>query len=370
MKILIIGYCNLADGFLYGSNEFKKKGHSVYFFPFYDWKNDNFNNCDVFFNKIKNTIFDLNIWWYSDCCVKFINMFGTQCKKYNILCKKNIIYNWDPVLYHSQKIEFWKNKIQSNKELIESGLCSEYYCVTPEQITDIGGIYNPSGFSRELVMNELFTNNSNNNNNNNNNNNTKNNSVLQHHINNITYEEFNKNKNYNCDLSIVITNLYIDENFSPTMYQLGNRKKIIDYFYERRDKFKIHLYGSEFLNKMYPDIYKGFAKYEECVKIFHNSKVNICYNISSFLNKNKMDYYSERLPQILGSGGLLISDCDYYCLQNNVHYIKITNDDFEYLESVILNSDKYDDIRKNGWNKAWKTMTWEKWSDIILANQK
>ena len=33
-KILLVGYCNLHDGFLYASNALKKLGYIMYFFPY------------------------------------------------------------------------------------------------------------------------------------------------------------------------------------------------------------------------------------------------------------------------------------------------------------------------------------------------
>ena len=348
MSILIIGYYNLADGFLYGAKEFIKKGYNVDFFPFLNWSNNNFDNSQILFEKIQNTKYELVIWWYSNCNTKNIELFNNISENYNITIKKTIIYNWDPILYHCKDIVFWKNKIQSDNNIFEKKLCNEYHCVTPDQIIDTKNFnceHNLPGFSKELVIEKVTNNDFDG-----------------------SWNSFNKNHSYMCDISFILTNLYCDENFSPTQFQLGNRKKIIDYFYEKRDKYIIHIYGPEQIGNLYPEIYKGYVKYEDCVNIFNKSKVNINYNISSFLNKQNMDYYSERLPQILGSGGLLISDCNYNSIENGVHHIKITNDKFENLENIINNINDYQHIRENGWKKAWESMSWEVWASKILKN--
>ena len=216
MNILIIGYYNLADGFLYGSKEFIKKNHNIYFFPFLNWKNNNFNNTQELFLDIQNIDFDLIIWWYSACDVKCIKLFSEMCKNYNINIKKTIIYNWDPILYHSKELLIWKNKILIENNIIEQKLVDKYFCVTPEQVTKINAIHALPGFSKELVISKITNDNFNG-----------------------IWEDFNNNHSYICDISFVITNLYTDENICPQEFQLGNRKKILDYFYERRDKYNI-----------------------------------------------------------------------------------------------------------------------------------
>ena len=53
-----------------------------------------------------------------------------------------------------------------------------------------------------------------------------------------------------------------------------NRRKVLDKIYQNKD-INLHVYGPEYLQNLYPDTYKGFIKYEDCYKVFSNSKINL-----------------------------------------------------------------------------------------------
>ena len=46
-KILLVGYCNLHDGFLYASNALKKLGYIMYFFPYMGFQIDNIHIDEI-----------------------------------------------------------------------------------------------------------------------------------------------------------------------------------------------------------------------------------------------------------------------------------------------------------------------------------
>ena len=64
MNILLIGYCYLADGFLYASKSLQRYNHEIFFFPYLIYKLDNNQNLLKDFKKslIDNKI-DICLWW-------------------------------------------------------------------------------------------------------------------------------------------------------------------------------------------------------------------------------------------------------------------------------------------------------------------
>ena len=63
---------------------------------------------------------------------------------------------------------------------------------------------------------------------------------------------YDYDKYYECDVSIVCTNLYTNQNEFPNESTNLTRYEIINTLYENRDKIKFHIYGPEFLKKNIP----------------------------------------------------------------------------------------------------------------------
>ena len=123
---------------------------------------------------------------------------------------------------------------------------------------------------------------------------------------------------------------------------------ILDAIYADKS-INLHVYGPEFLNRLYPDSYKGFIVYKNCYKVFSNSKINL--NISPLLNVNTNDklYYSERLPQILGCNGIMLCNNNLTpMLIPNEHYLYINNIDelMPCIYSFLENKDSLQEIMK------------------------
>lgn len=126
---------------------------------------------------------------------------------------------------------------------------------------------------------------------------------------------------YKCDISFVGTNLYE----SGWENEKLNRRKILDKIYQEEDII-LHVYGPEFLKELYPRCYKGFISYDDCYKVFSNSKINL--NISPLENIEflKKYYYSERLSQIFGCEGIMMSNNDFGdMLEKDKDYIYLDN---------------------------------------------
>ena len=80
-----------------------------------------------------------------------------------------------------------------------------------------------------------------------------------------------------------------------------------------------------------------------------------------------MEYFSERVPQILGSKGLLMTNSQLsYILKKDIDYIQINKENFlDEIKNILNNNNKYNYIRQNGYEKALKYYKWDKWAEII-----
>jgi hypothetical protein len=297
MNLLIIGYCSLDDGFLYGSKALKKLGYTIYFFPYYNYILDNIEDRDnILIKFITDNKINICLWWNNK-----INSENIKKKIYKIM---------DHVFSCFEKeIYYFNNYINIS------------YC--------------PPGFDKD-----------------------------------ISYYFYDKD--YECDVSIVCTNLYDDKNIFPSNSTTLNRYTIVNKIYENRDKIKFHFYGPECFKDIYPECYKGYIRYEDCYKVFSNSKINLSIHALSkelnTSNSNKV-YFSERVPQILGCKGLLMTNTLFKSrLVNNVHYIYVNENSFYDKIINILNDNKsYDEIRNNGYLSGLKYYQWNNWAENIVS---
>lgn len=183
--------------------------------------------------------------------------------------------------------------------------------------------------------------------------------------------KFIKNEKYECDISIVCTNLYCDKIFTPEVQRI-KRKKLVDDLYEIRDKLKFRIYGPNNayglnLYQNYPDCYVGPISYENCPLVFSNSKINLNIHMNSYLNNGEEEYFCERIPQILGCQGLLFCETEFKTLIPQIDYILADPDNYiNQIIDIIQNNEKYNQIRKNGYEKAIKNLTWDNWAKKII----
>lgn len=330
MNLLIIGYCNLQDGFLYASNALKKFNYEIYFFPYHTYVIEKNNNKDnILIDFIKTNNIDIILWWYNNITFETINIIK---KSFNI---KNIFFNWDPFLYNYSKYNslIWKERIDTRLKyypLMDNVLsCFEKEITFCKTICNIS--YTPPGFDKNI-------------------------------------SKYEYDNDYQCDVSIVCTNLYdyIDE--FPDESTNITRYSIVHKLYEHRNKIKFHIYGLEKFKSLFPDCYKGFISYNDSHKVFSNSKINlsihpILYELNS--DNSSQEYFSERLPQILGCKGLLVTNSNLtFYLKKDIDYIHIDNniDWFDKFMHIINNNDDYNTIRENGYQKALKYYQWDNWA--------
>jgi hypothetical protein len=332
MNILIIGYCHLDDGFLYASKALEKLNYTIFFFPYLSYIMDKISNRDeLLVEYIINNNINICIWWNNS--IKYDNYVKILEETKNV---KHFFFNWDPFLYNYKKYNsiIWEERIDDKKNIYP--LMNHVFSCFETEINYFKNniSYLPPGFDTEISK----------------------------YIYDVEYE---------CDISIVCTNLYSNKSEFPDETTNITRYEIVNKLYENRDKIKFHIYGLENLKKEYPECYKGFIKYQDCNKVFSNSKINLSIHplIYELNNLNsKEEYFSERVPQILGSKGLLMTNSYLNDkLIDNEDYIHIDNniDWYEKILEIIKNNDSYNKIRENGYNKGLLYYQWNNWAKTI-----
>ena len=336
MKLLLIGYCHLADGFLYASKSMEKLDYKIYFFPYTSYIMDKIEDRDdILVKYINDHEIDICLWWnnmlkYDNFERIFIGLLNKNLK--------NIFYNWDPFLYNYKKYSsfIWEERIDERHKIYSLMDCV-FSCFETEINyfkNKVKMIYAPPGFDKNVSK--------------------------------YIYDE-----NYQCDISIVCTNLYDNIKEFPDESTNITRYEIVDKLYELRDKIKFNIYGIEKFKEKYPECYKGFINYDNCNKVFSNSKINLSIHplVRELNNENSSEeYFSERMPQILGCNGLLVTNSYFtHKLIENIDYIYIDKytDWISKLLKIIDNDDDYNIIRENGFNKAMDNYQWDNWAKII-----
>ena len=339
LNLLIIGYCHLSDGFLYASKGLEKRNYKIYFFPYTSYMMDNIENRDdILIEYVKSNDIKVCLWWNNNIKYENYKYIFLELMHKNI---EHIFFNWDPFLYNYKKYSslIWKERIDeriNNYPLFKHVFtCFEKEVSFYKDKLSLSSIhYLPPGFDKDI-------------------------------------SKYEYNEDFDCDVSIICTNMYNYTYEFPDESTNITRYSIVDKLYKNRDKIKLHIYGIEKFKNIYPDCYKGFISYDDCNKVFSNSKINL--SIHPMINELQSDdseeeYFSERLPQILGSKGLLMTNTKFkYKLIDNEDYIYIDNNMnwLGKIYDIMYNSSNYDFIRENGYQKALKYYQWDNWAEKI-----
>lgn len=336
-NLLIIGYYHLADGFRTCAN-FLEKEYDVYFFPLCHYIDSKFNvkrelikyvkgeKCEHYECGLRenNPAMDIVLFWNMRY---FINSHeGIDV----VVCMKNEVihrvlylgYNWDPMPpigeIETLKLSFIR---LMNGYLTCDGREIKYL----KEIGEYNYVYCPPGFDP-----------------------------------NITH--FMYDPKYECDVSMICTNLYTNYETFPRKYVRVHRKELVDLLYSHRNEIKFHLYGPPVFAELYGECYKGCISYEDCSKVFTNSKINLCIHATSYNNYQNYAYFSERLPQIMGAHGLVYSDTEYDgLLKPDFNYILAdATDPLAQIKEIIkyCDSPKIKMIKDKGYDTAIKSFTW------------
>ena len=296
-NLLIIGFYGFKDGYWAYGKYMKKHFNEVSFFPLIELR-DRLTEKDERFHldDIKDVIDGSfsNHKNYSD------NLIVKNIKYNHILLAHNNDFLRTFILEgikFFEKILEWKEDLKfklyqinwdaDTKNLNWYGLKNFDKCFTqnPLYLRSLNVYYFSSGFCSEMSF----------------------------------YKEIDE---YKCDISFVGTNLY-ERGWENEKL---NRRKILDKIYQEED-INLHVYGPEFLKELYPRCYKGFISYDDCYKVFSNSKINL--NISPLENIEFMKkyYYSERLPQLFGCESIMMSNNDFGDML-------LKNEDYIYLDNI------------------------------------
>lgn len=332
MNVLLIGYYHLADGFKGAMDSLTQNtGGTVEFFPLSAYGDSYGENRFIYLDKfIKRqlksteicigTIYnprskiDLILWWNFN--IEYDNLSKIKKNSKDII---HSFYSWDD--------PYWTELCQSNKnfELIDVAMTC---CADSIEFYERNGcqnvVYAMPGFDKNI-----------------------------HH-------PTEQNEEYDCDVSIVCTNLY----------NTNNEGKCINRYKFLRDIIKdgsidLRVYGPEKLSSYFPKNYAGFVSFEDSHKIFARSRINICTHI-----RNGSKYINERTCQILGSRGLLYisdqKDLDQL-LDTNRHCVIINEQDHvNQIKQILNNYESFEIIKQQGYEHAVNHMTWDEWSKSLL----
>ncbi len=346
MKILIAGYYGYEDGYLAGAKGIMDLGHQVAFFPLMRMIHDKFPLTDLidvleanekqhhrlkarymhYSNETPNVKPDVCIWWHNNP-----QLSNSQLREIKSNCKF-IQLNWDSNAIIGNSHAIHVNSLRNNIE----GL--EFF----DKLVMVNG---PSiDFLRKQ---------------------NKRNIPIEHFY--PGYHEstsfYKQDHNYKCDISIVCTNLYEDSRLWKDTKIC--RKNLVDAIYSQED-INFHFYGPEMFKTLYPRAYKGFIKYDDCHKVFSNSKINLNISpvgdsLNEIIDGEKRNYMSERCPQILACNGLMVCETDLTpLLVPGEDYIKIDSVEsfIKLIPEILENDEEYNKIRKSGYQKALEHLKW------------
>lgn len=326
-NLLIFGIYGFKDGYYALGKYFSKYFDSVSFFPLYEYVNYLNSNLKNYYDDIEKIINGDNItnvyspnlinqnqkkthiilWYnfefllsYKINGILFYDIIVNLKNKYNF---EIIIINWDPDNNTLKNVKIIENILIESKNIFVSN--PNFLKFDNSKI---------KFFKAGFCPNSSF---------------------------------YDLDNNFKCDVSIICTNLY-DKNFPNTTF---TRKHVLDILYNNND-INLHIYGTENIKNIYPNKYKGYISYDNCYKVFSNSLINL--NISPLNNddieSNSFYYYSERLPQIIGCNGVMLSNNDFgnFLVPNEDYiYVNDINRILEIIKYYLKNPDKLEIIKNN-----------------------
>lgn len=172
----------------------------------------------------------------------------------------------------------------------------------------------------------------------------------------------NKNIQYVCDVSFVINTLYINNAHGL------DRKKLLERI-TKIPNIRVHIYGPRFISEHFPSNYIEEIPYDQTHKIFSSSRINI--NTHHVIDNG--DSINERTYQIIGSGGLMLSDIESDLdgnLVNGQSFIKLDEANLEEQIMKILKTYEQDpsiDQIKTSAIKTSKKFTFKRITDDIVS---
>jgi hypothetical protein len=318
-KILIICFYELKDFFNNIRDEFEHYHYDVYHFPLFRYAYDSHDKMvdykEFMSTFIKNLNPDIILWWFIDVSsnvIKYVKQNNPQC--YYIMYNADDPLNISHELYEKAKY-FDLVSVPCKENLLKYKIISNVKSV----------LFLPMGYDSSLLNKTT---------------------------------EYEK-EIFQCDISMVINNLYLDKRYYPNqyIYHFDLITSIVEH--AKLKKYKFHLYGHPILNSYFPDNYKGELSYHKEPILFNQSKINI--TLHPFCNKSMS--INEFVLKILGNGGLLmvdpIRDLNKFLPDNSCIYLK-QNEYCDQIDEILTNYDNYKSYKINGQQFA-KNYDWKNW---------
>ena len=320
MKLLIFGWYNLINPIITAKEYFTILGYDVYFLPLlYFIKQFSGEELTIsILSFIKNIEPEVILWWNWECPKQ--TLFTIKENTPHIL---HILFNWD----HPFCLSNWD--VNFNRKILEKNIWDIIFVTGDSQLDK----YLQSG-SKEAYYLRMFTDEK------------------------IHFPEYDKD--YECDLSIVCTNLYEDKTLFPNT--ILSRKDMLTNIIN--NGINVHIYGPENLKQYFPKQYKGFTHFLDNHKVFYNSRINLCTHVD-----NCYKYCNERVGTILSSGGLLF--CDKVdgietILTDGFDCILIDEKNYiKQIKDILSNYSMYEKIKLNAIQTAKNKFSPKKWSEFI-----
>tara|TARA_Y100000991_G_C21973257_1_gene350714 strand:+ start:488 stop:2545 length:2058 start_codon:yes stop_codon:yes gene_type:complete len=321
MKILIAGWYYMIYPVVTAKEYFEILGYEVYFLPLLHY-NQKFNGDKLFKSLnsfIKNIDPNIILWWNWECSEDILHKIKENNQ--NIL---HCLFNWD----HPFCLSEWDNK--HNRKITQKNIWDIVFVTGDCKLSE----YLDSG-SKEAYYLRMFADDQ------------------------IHFPE--GDKEYECDISFVLTNLYEDKSMFSD--QIFDRKTFLENIIKEKD-IKLKIYGPIHLKNNFPDHYSGEVHFLNNHKVFYNSKINLCTHVT---NGNK--YLNERVGTVLSSGGILL--CDKVdnidsILTDKKDYILIDQNNYiEQIKNILANYNEYKHIKENAVITAKKKFSPRFWSKYI-----
>jgi hypothetical protein len=313
MHIILIGYYLLADGFGSFASFFEKRYKKLR--PKITFIAGSRHTFESLLQTLQETRFGIVLLWNNFYLDKsFLDRVSKQTRM------PILAFNWDPV-YNPSSLPCWSKKRKTIANASQA--VSRYITVNPLEAQELGAIYCPPGFNPDI-------------------------------------SKPLKDKSYRHDVSLVCTNLYTD-----TVWDLQRipRKKLVDALIASGVDFA--LYGPSNLVETFPQykpFYHGFVPYEQCSRVFTNSKINLCTHAVSIDG-----YFSERLPQIAACGGVIATDVRVgFGFVAGEDYILLDKNDFvEQILGALNDNASLRRMSSRALSKS-SNLTWKRLCDEIV----
>jgi len=308
-NILIVGYYHLSDGFLAAAKAMMERGNTVSFFPMYRYRQDVVDSRNDYVDLLIEATRGANVvlWWYhpDNLSVEEVTRVIT------VGGKKHVHFNWD-IRHPSSKRETILAMMDLNLTVnpLELTVYPEFRFCPPG--------FHPSTHYRS------------------------------------------PDPNYRCDVSIVCTNLYEDDEW-PQRYQRCPRKVLVDQL-DAHPTIIFHLYGPVKFQARYPKSYRGSIPYNESRLVFSNSQLNLCLNCTSIDG-----YISERVPLVMACGGVVYADSQIGLgAADGRDYVLVdARDPLRHIEALLQRPDELAAIGCSAAKFAAERLTWANLAAVV-----